>query len=73
MITFIICLILLSGLFSIAFKLTGAVLKACLWMCIFLPLGLMLCAIGLALCCTLILIPVGIMLFKVGGRLIIKG
>lgn len=73
MITFIICLILLSGLFGIAFKLTGAVLKACLWMFILLPLGVTLCAIGLACCCTLILIPVGIMLFKAGGRVIIPG
>ena len=73
MITFMICLFLLTGLFGIAFKLTGAVLKACLWVFVFFPVGLALWAIGLACCCTLILIPVGIMLFKAGIRAIIPG
>lgn len=73
MITFIICLFLITGLFGIAFKLTGAVLKACLWMFICFPIGLALWAIGLACCCTLILIPIGVILFKAGSHVIIPG
>lgn len=73
MITFIVCLIILTALFGIAFKLTGAFLKAILWLCVCLPIGLVLWALGIACCVTLILIPVGIMLFKAGAHIIIPG
>lgn len=73
MITAIICFIILSALFGLAFKITGALLKAILWLCIFLPVGLALLGLGIACCCTLILIPVGIILFKAGARVIIPG
>ena len=73
MITAIICLIIMTALFGVAFKLTGALLKAVLWLCIFLPIGLVLFGLGVVCCCTLILIPVGIMLFKAGAHVIIPG
>ena len=72
MITLLICLFLITGLFGLAFKITGALLKACIWMIIFLPVGLVLLCLGLVCCCTLILIPVGIGLFKAGARTIIQ-
>lgn len=71
MITFLICLIILTALFGIAFEITGALLKACLWLFIRFPIGLVLWFLGLACCCTLILIPVGVCLFKAGGRVML--
>ena len=59
MITFMICLALLAVLFWVGFAVTGALLKACLWLFILLPIGVVLCVLGAVLCCTLILIPVG--------------
>lgn len=50
----------------VGFKLTGAILTACIWMLIGLPVSVaMLVLIGL-LCCTVILIPIGLMCMKAG-------
>ena len=59
MISFILCLLLLTILFGIAYKITGAILKACVWLLILLPIGLILSGVGVIFCCTIILIPVG--------------
>ena len=64
-------LALLTFLLGLAFKLTGAVLKAVLWVFIFLPIALVLWALAVVCCCTLILIPVGVFLFKAGMKLLI--
>ena len=68
MISFILCLLLLTILFGIAYKITGAILKACVWLLILLPIGLILSG-----CCTIILIPVGIGIIKAGIRMILPG
>ena len=73
MVTFLICLAIITVLFGVAFKITGALLKACLWVIIFLPVGLLLLSLGIAFCCTIILIPVGIGIMKAGMRVIIPG
>ena len=39
MISFILCLLLLTILFGIAYKITGAILKACVWLLILLPIA----------------------------------
>ena len=67
----ILILALLTFLLRLAFKLTGAVLKAVLWVFIFLPIALVLWALAVVCCCTLILIPVGVFLFKAGMELLI--
>ena len=67
----ILILALLTFLLGLAFKLTGAVLKAVLWVFIFLPIALVLRALAVVCCCTLILIPVGVFLFKAGMKLLI--
>ena len=67
----ILILVLLTFLLGLAFKLTGAVLKAVLWVFIFLPIALVLWALAVVCCCTLILIPVGVFLFKAGMKLLI--
>ncbi len=69
----ILGLFILTVFFGIAFMITGALLSAAIWLFIKLPLGLMIAALGLALCCTILLIPVGISLIGVGGRLILPG
>lgn len=46
MISFILCLLLLTILFGIAYKITGAILKACVWLLILLPIGLILVGRG---------------------------
>ena len=71
MISFILCLLLLTILFGIAYKITGAILKACVWLLILLPIGLIL--LGVIFCCTIILIPVGIGIIKAGIRMILPG
>ena len=67
----ILILALLTFLLGLAFKLTGAVLKAVLWVFILLPIALVLWALAVVCCCTLILIPVGVFLFKAGMKLLI--
>lgn len=73
MFTFLFTLFVLMILFGVGFKLTGALLKACLWLFIFLPFGIGFCAVGVILCCTILLIPVGTLLMKAGFHMIIPG
>ena len=69
----ILGLLLLTILFGIAYKITGAILKACVWLLILLPIGLILSGVGVIFCCTIILIPVGIGIIKAGIRMILPG
>ena len=73
MLTFIILMAILSGLFWLGFKMTGAVLKACIWLFILVPLAVGIWGFALLCCCTLILIPIGIRLFVAGLRVIMPG
>jgi len=63
---FILAIIWIGFLLWIGFKLTGAILTACLWMMIGLPISLVMLAIGCVLCCTIILIPLGLVCLKAG-------
>ena len=67
----IIVLALLSLFFFIAYNVTGAVLKAAIWLVILVPIAICLWALWLACCCTLILIPIGIRLFSAGCRVLL--
>lgn len=69
----LIGLAVLSLMLWIGYKLTGALLVACFWLFIEVPLTLALWALALVCFCTLILIPVGIWLVKLGARIIIPG
>ena len=62
--------LLIGGVFGLAFSLTGAILAACLWV-LKLPLAICLWALGAVCCCTILLIPVGLILFKTGSALLI--
>ena len=67
----ILILGLLSLFFFIAYCITGAVLKALIWLVILVPIAVGLWTLGLACCCTLILIPIGIKLFSAGCRVLL--
>ena len=78
MITFLFVLMLgifflLMFLLSIGFRLTGALLGAVFWSVIQVPIAITAMAIGLVLCCTIILIPIGIGCMKAGFKLLIPG
>lgn len=73
MFTFMIMMALLTVFLWLGFKLTGAMLKACIWLFLLVPLALGIWGIALLCCCTLILIPIGIKLFAAGVRMIIPG
>ena len=63
--------VMLGGI--VVLLLTGALLATLFWLFVKLPLGLLLFALGLALCCTLVLCPLGWRLLKRGFRMIIPG
>lgn len=71
MIEFILIVGILSVFFFIAYHITGAIFKALVWLVILVPVALVLWALGLACCCTLLLIPVGIKLFKTGCKVLL--
>lgn len=71
MIEFILVLGILSLFFGGAYLITGALLKAIIWLCVLVPVTLVLWGIGLVCCCTLILIPVGLKLFSAGCRVLL--
>ena len=62
---------ILSLFFGGAYFITGAILKAFIWLFILMPIALGLWGIGLACCCTLILIPIGLKLFSVGCKVLV--
>lgn len=70
---FFVMLFVLMFLVGIGFRLTGALLAAVFWTVIEIPIGLVAMIIGLALCCTIILLPLGLGCMKAGVRLIVPG
>lgn len=62
--------VIIGAVFGLAFQITGAVLMAILWM-LKLPFVLAMWILGAACCCTIILIPAGLMLFKTGAVLLV--
>ncbi len=69
----IFTLAVITFLLWIGYKLTGAVLQACIWLFIKVPLAAVVAVLGLVCCCTLILIPIGLRLFKTALKLLIPG
>ncbi len=67
----VLLVILIGGI--VVFWLTGAFLATLFWLFVKLPLGLLLIALGLGLCCTLILCPIGWRLLKRGFRMVVPG
>ena len=70
MLTLMICFLVLAVLFFVGIVLTGAIVGALIWM-IKLPVAVIMFVIGAVCCCTIILIPVGLILFRTGGAILI--
>lgn len=70
MLILIILLSILTGLFGLAFHITGALLAAAVWVLIRLPAALMVALLGVCCCLTLLLIPLGLKLFHLAGRIL---
>ena len=64
MIELLITLAMLTFLFWIGYHVTGALLAAAIWLFIKLPFALILGCLGLGLCITVLLIPLGVKCFK---------
>lgn len=67
----ILALILLAVLCRIGFAITGALLSMMVWVVVRLPLALILFATGLGLCVTILLFPLGLKCFGLGGRVLL--
>ncbi|MBR2402819.1 MAG: hypothetical protein IKB01_08660 [Lachnospiraceae bacterium] len=57
-------------MFWIGFHITGALLSAAIWLFIRLPLALIIGCLGLVLCITIVLIPLGIKCFKLAFKIL---
>lgn len=73
MISFFIALAFLCVILWLGYQLTGALLMGCIWLFVKVPASFVILALALICCCTIILIPVGIGLFKTGFKLLIPG
>jgi len=73
MFSFLVGLGFLTFMLWLGFHLTGALLSACIWLFVEVPLAFCSWGIGLLLCCTIILIPVGLWFFKTGFKLLLPG
>lgn len=67
---FIFALLIVLLVLSLCFHLVGGVLKLVIKLLICLPCALVMAAVGVVFCCTLILIPLGIGCFKLAGCLL---
>lgn len=66
----ILLLFLVLGICSLCFHLAGGILKLAFKLIICLPCALLCAIVGTVMCCTLILIPLGIGCFKLAGCLL---
>lgn len=76
MILFLLCLFIFAViglLLWIGFTITGGLLLTGLWLFLKVPLALILFFLAVIFCITIILIPLGIVCFKAGLRLLIPG
>lgn len=65
-----ITLLCLFVLFIVGFKITGAIISTFFWLFISVPVALVICLIGLVCMVTIFLIPLGLFLFTLAGKLV---
>lgn len=70
---FLFVFAILGLLLWIGFTVTGGLLITGIWLFIKVPLAIILFFLAVIFCLTLILIPLGIVCFRVGLRLLIPG
>lgn len=66
----VLSIVILIFLLSLILKLTGLVAKGLIWLCVLLPIVAVLWSLAIVCCATIILIPVGLWLFRAGIRLL---
>ena len=66
----LVALAVLTGLFWIGYHVTGALLSAAIWLFIKLPFAIILGALGLVCCVTILLIPLGGKCFRFAWKII---
>lgn len=66
----IIVFLLVLMILSLCFHLVGGILKLVLKLLVCVPCAIVIGVLGVALCCTLILIPLGMACFKLAGFLL---
>ena len=66
----ILGLVVLMVLFWLGFHMTGALLAMIMWVCVKLPLAIIFFCVGLALCATILLIPLGLKVIGFAGKLL---
>ena len=66
----LLIILCLGGAFGIGFWITGAIVLALLWV-IKLPIAIVLWVLGGVCCCTIIGIPLGLILFRAGTAVLI--
>ena len=65
-----LCFHMIGGVLGIGFHVIGGVLKLAFKILFCLPCALVCALVGILLCCTLILIPLGVACFKLAGGLL---
>lgn len=73
MISLFIGLVILFAMLWLGYKVTGVLIMAFIWLFIKLPIAVVLFALALVCCCTIILIPVAGSLFKTSVKLAVPG
>lgn len=66
----LIVLAVLTAMYGIGFIVTGALLSAAFWLFVRLPLAIFFFGLGLSLCATLLLIPLGVKCFGLAGDIL---
>ena len=70
---FLIVFAVLGLLLWLAFAITGGLILTGFWLFIKVPLAILLFFLGMILCLTIILLPLGILCFRAGFKLLIPG
>ena len=68
---FFLTFLFLTFFIWIGCHITGALLGSVIWLFVLVPVSVILWTIALACCCTVLLIPLGIWLFKLGLKILI--
>lgn len=71
MLAFLFCLAILTAVLWLGYNLVGSLLRLCIWIFLVIPSVAFLWLLALICCCTIILIPVGVLLFRWGVRLFV--
>lgn len=70
---FVIVFAVLGLLLWIGFTITGGLLLTGFWLFIKVPLAIILFLVAICLCLTIILLPLGILCFRAGLKLLVPG